>query len=237
MRYSSRVAPDYGYLVEFLKGQLRKLNVDVRAGAVAEATAIKAERPDAVVLATGALGGLCFFQVVGRPQTFDLFAAFERPEPKWEGEKVVIAGGDSESCFLALYLARRGADIDVVEPKSGFSSNKAAPGRDLLMTQVEKMPNIRLRAQTTVEEAGDGYVILQSLGRLERVSGVHTVVIGGRVANNALYEQLMESGADLNVYRIGDSVVPHDVYRASQDAADVAELISLRSNQSQALAR
>ena len=33
----------------------------------------------------------------------------------------MIIGGDSESCFLALYIAGRGAEVHVVEPKTVFS--------------------------------------------------------------------------------------------------------------------
>jgi hypothetical protein len=58
---------------------------------------------------------------------------------------------------------------------------------------------------------------------------VGSVVIGGRTANNALYEQLVASMSHLEVYNIGDSVVPRDVYFASQEAAEVAETIRLRS--------
>jgi 2,4-dienoyl-CoA reductase (NADPH2) len=230
MRYSSRVAPDYGYLVEYLAGQMYKLRVDVRLGTPAALSTVTAEAPDAVVVATGALGGLLFFPVAGQAPTIDIFTAFERSESEWQGEKVLIAGGDSESCFLALHLARHGAEVEIVEPKGEFADNKPTPARSLLMKTVNAQPKIRLRPETTVEEAGVGYVILQSQGRLERVDGVRTIVTGGRIANNALYEQLMAAGRG-DVYRIGDAVVPRDVYSASHEAADVAELIWLHANQ------
>jgi thioredoxin reductase len=230
MRYSSRVAPDYGYLVAYLAGQMRKLRVDVRLGTTAAVSTVTAEAPDAVVVATGALGGLLFFPVAGQAPTIDIFTAFERSESEWQGQKVVIAGGDSESCFLALHLARHGAEVEIVEPKSEFSDNKPTPARSLLMNAVNAQPKIRLRPETTVEEAGVGYVMLQSRGRQERLDGVQTLVTGGRIANNALYEELMAAGRS-DVYRIGDAVVPRDVYSATHEAADVAEHIWLQANQ------
>ena len=59
-------------------------------------------------------------------------------------------------------------------------------------------------------------------------SNVSAAVIGGRVADNSLYEQILAELPDQDVYNIGDSVEPRDVYFASHEAADVAELIRLK---------
>lgn len=227
MRYSSRVAADYGYLVTYLAGQMKKLDVDVHLNTRADVKTIRELDPDAVIVATGARGPVSFWPIKGGPRIFDLFSALDRPEEEWQG-RVVIAGGDSESCFLALYLAGRGADVYVVDPKIVFSEDKLSPGRDLLMMALEALPSVELRKETTVEEIGDDYVLLQKHGNFEKLDGVNSFVIGGRVANNNLYEQLIDELALLEVYNIGDSVEPRDVYCASHEAADAAELIRCR---------
>ncbi|MBM3776430.1 MAG: hypothetical protein FJW37_14900, partial [Acidobacteria bacterium] len=233
MRYSARVAADYGYLVTYLTGQMKKRNVDVRLGAPVTAETVAELRPDAVVVATGARGGLNFWPIKGRPRTFDLFTAMDRPDDDWE-DRVVIAGADSESCFLALYIAGRGAEVHVVDPKIVFSDDKMSPGRDLLMMSLEQLPTVLLRRETTVEEIGEGYVLLQKQGGYERLEGVGSVVIGGRTANNALYEQLVAAFPELEVYNIGDSVEPRDLYHASGEAAEAAESIRLRALETRA---
>jgi hypothetical protein len=145
------------------------------------------------------------------------------------GGRVVIIGGDSESCFLARYIAGFGADVFVVDPKMVFSENKLPPGRDLLMMTLASLPSVELRKETTIEEIGDDYVLLQKHGRFEKLNRVSSVVIGGRIANNELYEQLIEKLTSLEIYNIGDCVEPRDVYSASQEAAEVAELIRCRA--------
>jgi 2,4-dienoyl-CoA reductase-like NADH-dependent reductase (Old Yellow Enzyme family)/thioredoxin reductase len=229
MRYSSRVAADYGYLVTYLAGQMRKLRVDVRLNTTGDLQTIDQVAPDALVIATGANGGLRFCPWRGEARTFDLFTALDRPEDDWE-ERVVVIGGDSESCFLALYLAGHGAEVHVVEPKNVFSDDKMSPGRDLLMMALESLETVKLRSESTVEEVWEDYVLIQRHGEFEQLTGVGSVVVGGRTANNALYEEVLDQRPGLEVYNIGDSVVPRDVYYASHEAAEAAGLIGLRAS-------
>ena len=228
MRYSARVAIDYGYLVTYLASQMKKLKVEVHLNAAANLQTIRDLAPDCVVVATGAAPGMRFWPWKGNPRTFDLFSALDRPEEAWEDRAVVI-GGDSESCFVALYLAGHGVEVDVIEPKSVFSDDKMSPGRDLLMMALENLPNVHLRSETTVEEVGEGIIIVQKHGQFENLTNIGSVVVGGRVADNRLYEEVLEKLPELELYNIGDSVVPRDVYFASHEAAEVAELIRLRA--------
>jgi hypothetical protein len=76
---------------------------------------------------------------------------------------------------------------------------------------------------------GEGYVLLQRRGDFERLEGIGSFVVGGRVANNQLYEQIARELPDLEAYNIGDSVEPRDVYCASSEAAETAEAIRVRS--------
>jgi hypothetical protein len=104
MGYSSRVADDYGYLVTYLTHMMDKLKVDVRLNTTVERKTVEAFAPDAVVIATGARGGINFWPMIGDPNVFDLFSALDRPDDDWE-DKVVITTGESRECFLALYIA------------------------------------------------------------------------------------------------------------------------------------
>ncbi len=228
IRYSSKVAPDYGALIRYLARQLDSLPVDVHLDSAVDLQTIAREAPDAIVVATGAREGLCFAAVSGSPKLFDLFTAFDRDEDDWAG-RAVIVGGDSASCFLALHAAGRGAEVHVVEPRSEFSWDKLSPGKNLLLKEVGDVATIRLWAETTVEEIETTSVVLQRGGELERLTDVASVVIGGRVANNALYEAIMEWQPDIEVYNIGDSLEPRDVYSASHEAADVAGAIASAS--------
>ena len=55
-----------------------------------------------------------------------------------------------------------------------------------------------------------------------------SVIVGGVKAENRLYEMIKEQNPDMEIYNIGDSVVPRDVFYATQEAAQVTELVDLR---------
>jgi 2,4-dienoyl-CoA reductase-like NADH-dependent reductase (Old Yellow Enzyme family)/thioredoxin reductase len=228
LRYSARGAEDYGYLVPWLTRQLDKLGVEVKLACPVDVAVAEAANPEVVVIATGARAGHLNAPIRdGLPQ-FDVFSAFDRPDDEWE-DRVAIIGGDFASCFLALYIAGRGAETHLIDPAAGFALDKESPARDLLVATLEQFPLVHLHAETTVEEVGAGYLQTQRHGEIQRLGDIGSVVVGGRVAENALFEQLSALHPEWEIYNIGDSVAPRLVYEASHEAAEVAELIRLRS--------
>jgi thioredoxin reductase len=227
LRYSSRGAEDYGYLAPWLTRQLDKLGVEVKLGRPVDVDLVETINPDVVVVATGARAARITAPIRdGLPQ-FDVFSAFDRPDDAWE-DRVAIIGGDFASCFLALYIAGRGAETHLIDPGAGFALDRDSPARDILVATLEQFPLVHLHPETTVEEIGAGYLQTQRRGEIERLDGIGSFVAGGRVAENTLFEQLSARHPEWEIYNIGDSVEPRLVYEASHEAAEVAELIRLR---------
>jgi hypothetical protein len=82
--------------------------------------------------------------------------------------------------------------------------------------------------EATAELLTDKRVKLQTKGRVSELS-VDAVVIGGRVAQFGLAEDLQRAGVRAMIYKIGDAASPRNVFSATHDAADVAEKIRLAS--------
>ena len=225
--YSSQAAADYAYFAPYLERQLNKLNVNIQRGTAVSYEMIQEQDPDAVVIATGILPGLRFCPVVGNPKTFDLFTSVDRPDDDWEDE-VVVVGGDFAICFSALYVAGRGAEVTVVEPNSSLAYDKHSPAKDLLIKALTDLPTVHVRTESTVEEVGEGYVMIQHNGKIERKE-TGSVIFGGRRPNNGLYDQLRAQDPEREVYNIGDSVEPRLIFEAVHEAWDAAELIRLRA--------
>ncbi len=225
--YSSKAADDYGNFPRYLISQINKLDVDVRINTAVDYDLIEEENPDAVVIATGILPGIRFCPVAGGARTFDIFTAIDRDDDDWEDEVIVI-GGDFAVCFVALYVAGRGAEVTIVEPNSTIAFDKASPAKDLLIKALTDLPTAHIRTEATVEEVGEGYVLMQHEGVLERLA-CGSAIFGGRVPNNRLYDEIKQRNPDREVYNIGDSVLPRLVYEATQEAWQVAELISLKA--------
>lgn len=105
--------------------------------------------------------------------------------------------------------------------------NKDNPARGLLQAQIEALPNVEFLPESTTEEIGTGFVRIQQKGEY-RTLKADSVVIGGRVAENSLYESLMARDHTLEVHQVGDCVRPRDIHDAVHEAALAAEEIRVR---------
>lgn len=224
IRYSSRVADDYMALVTYLARQLDILKVNLHTGQEVSLDLVRAVGPDVVIVATGAGPGLDFWSWDGNVRRYDLFSAFDRLDDEWE-DHVAILGGDSESCSLALYLAGRGVEVDVFHPGLEFAEDRLSPGRDLLLRALTDLPSVTLRPEATVELITPGRLSFQTRGVPSELTEVGAIVVGGRTARNGLYEEILRAGLQIEAFAIGDAVNPRDVYAATHDAANVAELV------------
>jgi 2,4-dienoyl-CoA reductase-like NADH-dependent reductase (Old Yellow Enzyme family)/thioredoxin reductase len=227
VRYAARVVGDYAKHVRWLTKQLDKLGVEVHLAEQMTSDRISELDADVVVVATGAGPGMYGASNSGALPTLDLFAAFDRPADSWEGD-VLIVGGDTASCFLALHLDQLGVPVLLVDANAGLAADRAEPARQFLISQVESAAGVEVLLEHTAEHIADDHVVLQHRGSTSRREGVSAVVVGGRIARNDLYDELVRAEIEADLHRIGDCVVPRDIHDASHEGAEVAELIRRR---------
>jgi NADPH-dependent 2,4-dienoyl-CoA reductase/sulfur reductase-like enzyme len=214
-------------LVRTAAAECVRAGVEVRTGAAADAALIAAERPDAVVLATGA-----------RPQ-----------RPAWAGGSVrvadvraVLAGavhpagevlvvdecGGAAAPSVAELLAGRGCAVEL-------QTSGLAVAQDLGVTL--ELPRWQARAaelgirrvpERLVERVQDGarpvVHLLEHLTGRRLTRAVDWVVVAGHPAPvDALWRELRGSGVEL--HRIGDCRAPRRSDAAVRDAERVAALL------------
>jgi hypothetical protein len=137
-------------------------------------------------------------------------------------------GGDAVTCFVALYLAGRGVEVHLVTPEKGYALDKLPSARALLLMSLEALPTVHMRAESTVEDIGEDYAVIQKAGVHEKVEGVECTVIGDRRSNYSLYEEILAELPEQEVYNIGDSLEPRDMFAATHEAMEAAEDIRLK---------
>jgi pyruvate/2-oxoglutarate dehydrogenase complex dihydrolipoamide dehydrogenase (E3) component len=228
IRYSRRVQPDHGALADWLSLQLHKLNVPVVTGSSVSVEDVKAMDPDVVIVATGARGGIlradkdnCSVPVL------DIFSAMDRPAGEWIGE-VAMLGGDQASCHAAQHLARQGVKVHIITSAAALADDKAPITALFLASHLAENDRIVVHPETTAELLTGRRVKIQSKGSVSELS-VDAVVIGGRVSQFGLAEDLQRAGVRAMVYKIGDAASPRNVFSASHEAAEVSEKIRLAS--------
>jgi len=216
---------EYAGIVRFLAAQVGKLAIDVRLAVDATASAVLAERPDTVVVATGS-------------------HPFVPPVPGSDGKHVVtdrdVLSGEAkvganvvvvddvhtqQALSTAELLLEQGKRVEVISPLfyvgQDIGVTSIAPLYKRLFTAgVVLTPGTELRA---VE--GSAVIVANVYSGVERrVEGVDTVVLSaGSRSTDSLYRALKGRVAEL--YAVGDCVAPRGVHQAILDATRVARAI------------
>jgi hypothetical protein len=107
-----------------------------------------------------------------------------------------------------------------------LADDKAPITALFLAKQLEENDRIVVHPETTAELLTGKRVKIQSKGSVSELS-VDAVVIGGRVSQFGLAEDLQRAGVRAMVYKIGDAALPRNVFSASHEAAEVSEKIRL----------
>ncbi len=216
---------EYAGIVRFLASQVRKLGVEIRLDVEATREAVLAERPEAVVIATGshpfvpAVPGSDGKHVV---TDRDVLAG----EAKVGASVVVVDDVHTQQALsTAELLLEQGKRVEVISPLfyvgQDIGVTSIAPLYKRLFTRgVVLTPGTELRA---VE--GSAVVVANVYsGDERRIEGVDTVVLSaGSRSTDSLYRAL--KGQVPELHAVGDCVAPRGVHQAILDATRVARAI------------
>ena len=215
-------------ITRWLELQVHKLGVDVRLGVEASADTVLAEKPDAVVVATGGrphMGELHpdidLTGLDGRVVSiFDVLSGQVEPQGR-----VLLYDemGDWAGVTTADYLASRGAQVVLVtpDPRVAFELGDATfpvMYERLYRAGVEMITDHRF---VTVHD--DGTVVLTNVYTFQErsVPDIDQVVIWlGNLSVDGVYKDLKGNVEEL--YLVGDAVAPRGLHHALLEATRVA---------------
>jgi len=213
---------EFALLTDHLKRSLDELGVPVTLGVELNKDKILDMKPDAVVVATGAVpAGLDVPGADGGNvvQSNDVF--MDKAEV---GDRVVVIGARFNAVEAAIMLAEQGKQVSMVSrgrlggkkgPEETFSFK--ALSRRLLELGIPQYLN------TPVLEITADSVVISWEGEILCLPADTVVLAVGARSENALAQEL--KGLVPEVYKIGDAVSPRDAASATYDAARTAEKI------------
>jgi len=204
------------YLDWLIRQVQKDPNVSIKFNSEATADSIKAEKPDAVIVAVGAEPIIPGALIKGRSNV--VWAGDVHTDQAQTGETVVIAGAGLTGAEAALHLAQDGKKVTIVDMLDMPALMADIPG--LLMTLLREN-GVRIIPEVKLEEITDAGVSLidKSWNRFEMPAD--TVVLSMGFAPRAdIIDSLRNIVPD--VYFIGDCRKPKDLYQAIHDAFDVA---------------
>lgn len=200
-------------VVENLTKRLKKRDVQVLTDHEVTAEVVVAERPDAVIVATGSFPNPK--PVPGNyavPTVLNSWQALQNPGVVGERVMLVDENGHHQAIATAEFLADLGKKVDIMtgEPFVGL---ELAPIGDLYLSRqrllrksVTFLPDrVLLEINGAVMTVADKFTEEVSL-----VEGYHTIVlVMGAVPDDKLFKQL--SGIVPHVVRVGDCVAPRRI--------------------------
>ena len=234
---------------DYLETQLKKLNVAVHLGVEASLLQVEAEKPDALVLATGAGALIPPLKGIEGP---NVRLAWDVLTGKVDtGKEVIIIGGGAVGLETALFLAHKGAlDAEILyflmfKQAEKFETLQSLlyrgvkkisvlemlkkPGQDIgtstrwtILQDVSRM-GIKTLTRTQAKEITREGVIAERDGKDFFIKGDTVVIAAGARSDNRLYEEL--KGRVAEVHLIGDAKSPRKVLEAVAEGFEAGRSI------------
>jgi 2,4-dienoyl-CoA reductase (NADPH2) len=215
---------DLQSLIDYLEGQIKKLNVKIELGKEADLSAVERLKPDLVFIASGGKSTVPKIQGIDRPNVISgdelhrrlkFFLRFFGPETlRWLsrfympiGKKVVIIGGAIQGCELAEFLTKRGRKVTLVEKSETMGEGMVDAFLGHLLTWFKKKGvTIISGVREFVEITEKGITIINKEGERKIIEADTVIPTLPLVPNAELVEKL--KGKVPEVYAIGDCKDP-----------------------------
>jgi 2-enoate reductase len=210
---------DIARLLSYQVGQLEKSN-DIKIRLMTDVTpdAIKSENPDVVFIATGS-APLCEADGPGLDNARWLTPDDVYRDNLPRGKDACIVGGGSVGCETALYLAKKGWSVVLIEMLEAVAADLFEANRAMLL-ELLKQYGVSLFTRSKVREAGPSFVLVDTPGGEKRFAADLLVLCTGRQPVNGLVQAARELVKE--IYVVGDCIAPRKIKDAIWEAFKLA---------------
>lgn len=201
---------EYTSLLYYLNRRLGQLGVEIKINTPLTRQIVEAEKPDAVILATGGTPSLP--PIKGLNTSPIVHTAIDILMGRvYFGKNIVVAGGGMVGVETATFLGQEDCNVTLIEMADGIMPDAVAGVRHFLNEHLEKF-KVKVYTETKLKEVGDDYVVAEQDGQEIRINKVDTVVAAmGVKPYNPLLSEL--EGLDCQVITVGDASSPKDGYK------------------------
>jgi 2,4-dienoyl-CoA reductase (NADPH2) len=227
-------------LVRYFENQLNKAGVKVRLGKEVNAPVIDEFRPDALILAAGAIHNtlnipgsnrrkvvgsyqlhkqLKFYLKFLGPRALQWLAKFWMPI----GKRVVVIGGAIQGCELAEFLIKRGRQVTIVH--DGKVLGEGIPVEDLMrfLPWLDKKGIVRYTEARYEEITEKGLIIITKEGEKKTLAADTFIVTLPFLPNTDAMKSF--EGKAPEIYTIGSCGEPGLIVNAIADGARIGHKI------------
>jgi len=200
--------------IEFMERSLRQAGISLILNRPVTAEAVLAERPDRVIVATGAEPVLPSFI----RRCFTAWDVLRGNLP--EGKVFVVLGGGAVGLETAHFLACRGKEVTVLEATGHFGGDMGVINAFYLRRFLRER-KVRMERFALVREVTDREILFSREGEEKRMTGFDAVVVAlGARPDRTLADELDASGSGIEMTVIGDARSPRKALEAVREGFD-----------------
>ena len=207
--------------VPWLTSTARRAGVRLVLGVEATVETILDERPDLIVIATGARPGVPGIPGLMDSPAVDAFEVLRRPV---DGiRRALVIGGGVLGVGTAHVLAERGVEVVVTETGKDLAAEIGLRPRWLYVEHLLERPNVTAHLGTTVEALGERHAVLWNGREQWEVKDIDLVVPTRPMLPATDLAEAMYTRPDAPpVFLVGDCVQPRTALEAIHEAAALA---------------
>jgi len=185
----------------YLKGQLKKSNIDLRLNTIATPESVKALNPDAIIVAVGASPIVPPIPGIDLPHVMGFYDALENEDKI--GQNVVIIGGGSIGAEIGLELAElHHKNVTIVELFDQIAVQGNLLYRIALRQKMDAVPNLIKKMNSACQSISTEGCLLKTPEGLETIPADTVIIATGVRANMKLAESFY--GIVPDTFTIGD---------------------------------
>ncbi len=211
----------YIEFLDYLENKTKNLGVTFEMGKEFTGDMLDPEKPDVIIVATGALPQLPDWKGVAESNALSVDDVLS--DRAQIGQKILVVGGGGSGAELADFLSDRGKEVTLVEMLENIASDLVNHMQHYLGRRLEQQ-GVTILTSTRVLELGKNYAMVEDASGVKRLNGFDTIVLAlGSTPNDSLYGSL--EGKVSEVYLIGDAIEAREVVDAVFEAEEVASKI------------
>lgn len=202
-------------LLDYYLAQIQKKEVRVLLNTEATPDIVKDMKPDAILIAIGAAERVLPIPGVENPKALLATDAIMHPEKL--GKKIVILGGGSIGCEIALGLAEEGKDVSILEMTDTLAGNANSLFREALRQKFLLHKNISVLLNSSCKKIGEEHILYtDKTGKESHLAYDNLILSTGLVPQIQLTESFY--GICRNTVAVGDCIRPSSIMNANFEA-------------------
>jgi pyruvate/2-oxoglutarate dehydrogenase complex dihydrolipoamide dehydrogenase (E3) component len=163
---------EYEQVIRYLSHHIKKAGFAVHLCQEVDKGRVYEEKPDVVIIATGAYPYKGHFPGRDKPHVctyLDILNGGGTP-----GKKAAVIGGDKIACEVAEFIVEKGSEVFLADSNDSFCQDCGQKTRWMIMERLESEEKVEMRSRTTLEKIDDTSITIQKNGAIEQIDGIDT---------------------------------------------------------------